>query len=84
MPSRLERVLTFRQGAASDKVAALEKAGVIVTDSPSRIGTSLLEVSLVRSFTGPDLLTCYTGDESRRTSLDAVNLEILSLVYIIR
>ena len=31
-------------GAASDKVAALEKAGVIVTDSPAKIGSSMLKV----------------------------------------
>lgn len=44
---RLEYVLKLvEQGAASDKVAALEKAGVIVTDSPAKIGASMLEVSL--------------------------------------
>ena len=32
-------------GAASDKVAALEKAGVIVTDSPAKIGATMLKVS---------------------------------------
>lgn len=31
-------------GAASDKVAALEKAGVVVTDSPAKIGSSMLKV----------------------------------------
>lgn len=31
-------------GAASDKVAALEKAGVIVTDSPAKIGSAMLKV----------------------------------------
>ncbi len=31
-------------GAASDKVAALEKAGVLVTDSPAKIGSSMLKV----------------------------------------
>lgn len=38
---------SFEQGAASDKVAALERAGAIVTDSPAKIGASMLEVSLV-------------------------------------
>lgn len=45
----------LEQGAASDKVAALEKAGVIVTDSPAKIGASMLEVSL--AFVWP-VLTC--------------------------
>lgn len=31
-------------GAASDKVAALDKAGVIVTDSPAKIGVEILGV----------------------------------------
>ena len=31
-------------GAASDKVAALEKAGVMVTDSPAKIGSTMLKV----------------------------------------
>jgi succinyl-CoA synthetase alpha subunit len=33
-------------GAASDKVAALEKAGAIVSDSPAKIGSLLLKVRL--------------------------------------
>lgn len=37
--------MAFILGAASDKVKALEKAGVIVSDSPAKIGTLLLEVS---------------------------------------
>lgn len=45
-PPRHERILkSFEQGAASDKVAALQKAGAIVTDSPAKIGVSMLEVS---------------------------------------
>ena len=31
-------------GAAKDKVAAVEKAGVIVTDSPAKIGAAMLKV----------------------------------------
>lgn len=31
-------------GAAKDKVAALEKAGVVVTDSPAKIGAAMLKV----------------------------------------
>ena len=38
----------LRLGAASDKVAALEKAGVIVTDSPAKIGSAMLKVCLFR------------------------------------
>jgi hypothetical protein len=34
-------------GAASDKVAALQKAGVIVTDSPAKIGSEMLKVGNV-------------------------------------
>ena len=30
-------------GAASDKVAALEKAGAIVSDSPAKLGSLLLK-----------------------------------------
>lgn len=36
-------------GAASDKVAALEKAGAIVTDSPAKIGASMLKVKITIS-----------------------------------
>lgn len=62
------------QGAASDKVAALEKAGVIVTDSPAKIGVSMLEVSLARSLAGVDLLTSCAGDEDGRARLDTITL----------
>ena len=37
-------------GAAVDKVRALEKAGVIVTDSPAKIGEELLKVRWEFSF----------------------------------
>jgi succinyl-CoA synthetase alpha subunit len=37
-------------GAASDKVAALEKAGVIVTDSPAKIGPAMLKVGFVHLY----------------------------------
>ncbi|KAL0951319.1 hypothetical protein HGRIS_008025 [Hohenbuehelia grisea] len=36
-------IISGGKGAASDKVAALEKAGVIVTDSPAKIGQQMLK-----------------------------------------
>lgn len=36
-------------GAAADKVQALEKAGVVVTDSPAKIGSEMFKV-------GPNIL----------------------------
>lgn len=39
-------ILTVVPGAASDKVAALEKAGVIVTNSPAKIGAEMLKVNI--------------------------------------
>ncbi|KAG6332079.1 hypothetical protein ID866_7007, partial [Astraeus odoratus] len=44
-------------GAASDKVAALEKAGVIVTDSPAKIGAEMLKVRASKTQTRTDMLT---------------------------
>ena len=37
-------------GAATDKVAALEKAGAVVTDSPAKIGTEMVKVYRTHSF----------------------------------
>ena len=37
-------IISGGKGAASDKVAALEAAGVLVTDSPAKIGASMLQV----------------------------------------
>ena len=37
-------IISGGKGAASDKVAALEAAGVIVTDSPAKIGSEMLQV----------------------------------------
>jgi len=39
-------VISGGKGKAEDKVAALEKAGVIMVDSPAKLGASLKEVSL--------------------------------------
>jgi len=36
-------IISGGKGAASDKVAALEKAGAIVTDSPAKIGVEMLK-----------------------------------------
>lgn len=49
--STIEYSLTLFPGAASDKVAALEKAGAIVTDSPAKIGAEMLKVSPNELFT---------------------------------
>jgi succinyl-CoA synthetase alpha subunit len=36
-------IISGGKGAASDKVAALEKAGAIVTDSPAKIGAAMMK-----------------------------------------
>lgn len=56
-------------GAAVDKVAALERAGVIVTDSPAKIGAEMLKVcSIFIVFNG--MLTFGKGNEGSRSRLD--------------
>lgn len=42
-------VISGGKGKAEDKVAALEKAGVIMVDSPAKLGASLKDVSNPRS-----------------------------------
>lgn len=37
-------IISGGKGRAEDKVAALEKAGAIVTDSPAKIGSTMLKV----------------------------------------
>ena len=44
--SHRTKLTLYASGAASDKVAALQKAGVIVTDSPAKIGSEMLKVRL--------------------------------------
>jgi hypothetical protein len=44
-------------GAASDKVAALERAGAIVTDSPAKIGAEMLKVCFHSYHSHAHLLT---------------------------
>lgn len=52
-------------GAASDKVAALERAGAIVTDSPAKIGLEMLKVSLgLRAHICQPISHCLLGYES--------------------
>ncbi|KAH8120310.1 succinate-CoA ligase [Phellopilus nigrolimitatus] len=41
-------IISGGKGKASDKVAALEKAGAIVTDSPAKIGSTMLKASTMR------------------------------------
>jgi len=43
-------ILTYSAGGADTKVAALEKAGVIVTDSPAKIGSVMLKVGFASAF----------------------------------
>ena len=39
-------IISGGKGTAATKVAALEKAGVIVSDSPSKLGALMLQVRL--------------------------------------
>jgi len=65
-------------GAASDKVAALQKAGVIVTDSPAKIGSEMVKVgnlttpSLADS--DPYILRHYGLLDSHKCYVDKITL----------
>lgn len=48
-------IISGGKGAAKDKVAALERAGAIVSNSPAKLGQLLLAVSLPPSFAAPRL-----------------------------
>jgi hypothetical protein len=56
-------------GAAVDKVAALERAGVIVTDSPAKIGAEMLKVCSALIICN-GVLTFWTGNEGGRSRID--------------
>jgi succinyl-CoA synthetase alpha subunit len=43
-------IISGGKGAASDKVAALTRAGAIVTDSPAKIGAEMLKACLDYDF----------------------------------
>ena len=43
-------IISGGKGAAKDKVAALEAAGAIVTDSPAKIGIEMMKVRSVLQF----------------------------------
>jgi hypothetical protein len=60
-------------GAASDKVAALERAGAIVTDSPAKIGAEMLKVSqslLLSRTCFIDCVLSFAGHEGGWSRLD--------------
>jgi succinyl-CoA synthetase alpha subunit len=37
-------IVSGGKGGAEDKIEAMEKAGITVSDSPARLGTTLMEV----------------------------------------
>jgi succinyl-CoA synthetase alpha subunit len=58
-------IISGGKGAASDKVAALERAGAIVTNSPAKIGAEMLKVCfcLLSVHRMLMLMNLSTGDE---------------------
>lgn len=39
-------IISGGKGTAEDKILALQKSGVIITDSPSKIGSQILQVNI--------------------------------------
>jgi CoA-ligase len=81
-PSQMGLTIFF-PGAASDKVAALQKAGVIVTDSPATIGSEMLRVGNSYEFLRP-VLILSRGFLRQFKLLDSHKCRMISLIgYII-
>ena len=59
-------------GAASDKVAALEKAGVTVTDSPAKIGSTMLKVRPLCASKNFDLMIASVGYARSRPGVECL------------
>lgn len=74
--------MTLPPGAAVDKVRALETAGVVVTDSPAKIGSEMLKVSSVFTFACDDLDRCVTGYESSRFDLEQIRIHLALVTYV--
>lgn len=71
-------IISGGKGAAIDKVAALERAGAIVTDSPAKIGIEMLKVSNLTISLCSTLIRSL-GYESCR--VDVVGLEYTDYKY---
>lgn len=70
-------------GAAVDKVHALEKAGVIVTDSPAKIGSEMSKVSpSIPHVCTRCLIVLPIGHESSRFDLDLTTSYVIGIFII--
>ncbi len=76
-------IISGGKGAASDKVAALQKAGVVVSDSPAKIGSLLLKVRLAcHSRSLGDIHGCcppFLGNASRWIRVKSKTLYVVEL-----